>query len=137
MIKINTDNESDVNFASSMTPMIDVILVLVVFMMLLINAPIFSMDLDLPNIDEKSENSSITATSVSIGIKANSDNWFLNDKELNDLQELEVALIQQKQTDKALEIMIQSDKKVPMEKMVALFAILQKLKINVNHLALK
>ncbi|WP_432468706.1 ExbD/TolR family protein [Agarivorans sp. Z349TD_8] len=137
MIDLEDDDNSN-TLQDAMTPMIDVIFVIIAFMMLMINVPLITMEVDLP---KAIENPKITHTGknvVTIGVFENDDSWLINDSKVNSMEALKARLKEQKQQyPDQLSVVIHSDKQVPMARVVALFGALQELELNVSHLALQ
>ena len=136
MIELEQD-DSSISLQDAMTPMIDVIFVLVAFMMLMINVPLFTMDVELPKAVEKPQMAKLDKNVVTIGMLIDDNAWQVNDEKVNSIDELKASLTKHKsQFGSNLSIVINSDKKVPMERVVALFSTLQALELNASHLAL-
>lgn len=129
--------DSSISLQDAMTPMIDVIFVLIAFMMLMINVPLFTMDVELPKAVEKPQLAKLDKHVITIGMSITDEVWRMDEQEINSIDELKTALGHKKtELGDNLSIVIQSDKKVPMERIVSLFAALQALELNVSHLAL-
>lgn len=121
-----------------MTPMIDVIFVLLAFMMLMINTPLFTMEVDLPQTIKTPASKALNNHVVNIAILPKNNLWYLEGEALKDEQTLIARLTEIKaKHGKQLSIVVSSDKQVHVERMVKLFSLLQKLDLNVTHLALK
>ena len=132
------DEESETSLQDAMTPMIDVIFVLIAFMMLMINAPLLTMEVNLPKTVETPKTASLHQQVVTITVPADVKQWFINDEPATSNDELKAMLAAKKQEYGAeLSVVVDSDKQVEMERIVQLFATLQKLELNVTHLALK
>lgn len=132
------DEESETSLQDAMTPMIDVIFVLIAFMMLMINAPLLTMEVNLPKTVETPKTASLHQQVVTITVPADVKQWFINDEPATSNDELKAMLAAKKQEYGAeLSVVVHSDKQVEMERIVQLFATLQKLELNVTHLALK
>lgn len=132
------DEESETSLQDAMTPMIDVIFVLIAFMMLMINAPLLTMEVNLPKTVETPKTASLHQQVVTITVQADVKQWFINDQPATSNDELKAMLAAKKQEYGAeLSVVVHSDKQVEMERIVQLFATLQKLELNVTHLALK
>ncbi|CAH0528914.1 ExbD/TolR family protein [Vibrio hippocampi] len=133
-----SEPESGTSLQDAMTPMIDVIFVLIAFMMLMINVPLMTMEVDLPKAMEKVQTAAVKKQVVSIAVQPNSEQWIVNNETVDSLEQLKSYLQTEKQQHgDQLSIVIHSDKQVVMERVVKLFATLQALELNVTHLALK
>lgn len=137
MIELDDEGQG-VALQDIMTPMIDVIFVLIAFMMLMINVPLQVMEVDLPSANESTSLSAGNKHLAILAVKSEGPAWRLNDQEIdsNDslYEQLEVLKIAH---GEQLEVVVQSDREAPMERVVALFSILQKLDLEVANLALQ
>ncbi|MDH5903095.1 biopolymer transporter ExbD [Vibrio splendidus] len=132
------DEEASSSLQDAMTPMIDVIFVIIAFMMLMINAPLLTMEVELPKAVEKPVVTNVQKNVVSIGVVNGDDAWLVNNTRVLSMDLLKESLIKQKlMYPDQLSVVIHSDKQVPMERVVALFGTLQELELNVSHLALQ
>ena len=133
-----SEEEQSLSFGDVMTPMIDVIFVLLAFMMLMINSPLLTMKVDLPKTTVAPVAKKITKHVVSIGLLVDSKGWVIGEQELADNDALLAHLKKLKiENNNELSVVINSDKNAPVERMVELFSLLQSLGLNVTHLALK
>lgn len=133
-----TEEENNSSLQDAMTPMIDVIFVLIAFMMLMINVPLLTMEVELPKVAETPQSSNVQKHVVTIGVLENADEWLVNESKVSSLEALKEQLQAEKmQYPEQLSVVIHSDRKVAMERVVALFSTLQALELNVSHLALQ
>ncbi|MBR9872737.1 MAG: biopolymer transporter ExbD [Vibrionaceae bacterium] len=133
-----TEEENSSSFQDAMTPMIDVIFVLIAFMMLMINVPLLTMEVELPKVAEAPQVSNVQKHVITIGVLDSVDGWLVNENEVSSLEGLKEQLQAEKmQHPEQLSVIIHSDRKVAMERVVALFSTLQALELNVSHLALQ
>jgi biopolymer transport protein ExbD len=132
------DEEVSSSLQDAMTPMIDVIFVIIAFMMLMINVPLLTMEVELPKAVEKPTVANVQKNVVSIGVVDGDEAWLVNETRVLSMKALKDELTEQKLLyPNQLSVVIHSDKKVPMERVVALFGALQELELNVSHLALQ
>lgn len=137
MIELENEEKTS-SIQDAMMPMIDVIFVIIAFMMLMINVPLMTMEVELPKAVEKTAVTHGQKNLVSIGVIAGDESWQINHTQVPSLDALKESLIEQKnQYPESLSVVIHSDKQVPMERIVALFSVLQALELNVSHLALQ
>ncbi len=133
-----TEEENSSSLHDAMTPMIDVIFVLIAFMMLMINVPLLTMEVELPKVAETPRSTNVQKHVVTIGVLDIADEWLVNDSKVSSLEALKEQLQAEKmQYPEQLSVVIHSDRKVAMERVVALFSTLQALELNVSHLALQ
>lgn len=127
----NTENKTN----ESMTPMIDVIFTLIAFMMLMINSPLLTMKVSLPEAQKDAEIAVVDIQKVTVSILPTSDQWQLNKGKILDQAMLTDALaLLQKESDK-LRVLLVIDKDVPVQRMITTIAILNTLKITGSQVA--
>jgi len=127
----NTENKTN----ESMTPMIDVIFTLIAFMMLMINSPLLTMKVSLPEAQKDAEIAVVDIQKVTVSILPTSDQWQLNKGKTLDQAMLTDALaLLQKESDK-LRVLLVIDKDVPVQRMITTIAILNTLKITGSQVA--
>ncbi|SJL83924.1 ExbD/TolR family protein [Vibrio palustris] len=137
MIDINELEDDEPTTNDGMTAMIDVIFVLIAFMMLMINVPMTSMKVDLPKASEQPAVHTVEHTVINIALLVDDDHWYLDGQPLADRN----TLIQQLRTKKdaqptGLSVVVHSDRKVPMERIVRLFSAIKSVGLDVTHIAL-
>lgn len=76
----------------TMTPMIDVILSLLAFMMLMINSPMLSMDVNLPEINDPEIHSPSNERMINLEILKESQQWRIDGKTINSATQLKMQL---------------------------------------------
>ncbi len=135
MIDISEEDKG-YSLQDAMTPMIDVIFVLIAFMMLMINVPLMTMEVNLPQSAEKPREAHVEQKVIHIAMQLDNEDWFVDMLPLSDIETLTETLRAEKSANEALSVVVHSDKKVPMERLVKLFSVLQSLELNVTHLAL-
>lgn len=64
----------------TMTPMIDVILSLIAFMMLMINAPLLTMDVNLPEVEQQEYQSHVSTEILNLTILEHDSHWRVNEE---------------------------------------------------------
>ena len=131
--------ERNVSVQDAMTPMIDVIFSLIAFMMLMINAPMLNMKVELPETEpEVASAAPMEKEIITITIDPTIKGWLLNEEKLHSDEQLKakLAALSAEHGDQ-FSIVVNSDKQAPVQTMVNLFAILQSMKLEVAHLALE
>ena len=137
MIDFSEEDQS-LSFGDVMTPMIDVIFVLLAFMMLMINSPLLTMQVDLPKTTIEPVAKKLTKHIVTIGVLVDSKGWHVGGEALADNEALLTRLAKLKaENNNELSVVINSDKNAPVERMIELFSLLQSVELNVTNIALK
>ena len=138
MIKPEIDsNDLDIDTASAMTPMIDVIFTLIAFMMLMINAPLLSIELDLPEAKE----SKIVVTSESINIAVaifqETGKWQIGEGEFVSEEALKVQLEQLNTSiEGGVNVVLTIDKSTHVQRLIDTISILNELNITGTQIAI-
>ncbi|WPC75151.1 ExbD/TolR family protein [Vibrio porteresiae] len=132
----NSALEEEQGASEPLTAMIDVIFTLIAFMMLMINTPLASMEVSLPSTDATAQTITVKKESVTLSIINQDDNWYIDQQPMNS-ETLVDTLKQRKLAHPDLQVIVNSDKQVPMERMVQLFTLLQSVPLDVTQLALK
>ncbi len=135
---IELDEQTQPNaFQDAMTPMIDVIFVLIAFMMLMINIPRLTMEVQLPKTSTTQVSSQVKKQVVTLALKPDDAKWYMDKQSYSSKPAFVAALTALKQQyGEEMSVVIHSDQSVPMQRAVELFSILQGLDLNVTHLAL-
>lgn len=138
MIQFEEESGQDAISTETMTPMIDVILSLIAFMMLMINAPMLTMDVELPEINQAQTQSVSEEKVVNLEILAEKQQWRI-DGELITSQaalkaQLQTVVIDAKQQ---VATVLTVDQNSPAQRMIETLDILQRLGINNAHIALQ
>ncbi|WP_165313537.1 ExbD/TolR family protein [Vibrio ziniensis] len=138
MIQIEQSDSFEGPTTDSMTPMIDVILSLIAFMMLMINAPLLTMDVDLPNV-ERSEYSAPSESKVlNLSILEQPNQWNIDGKKISSRDELEEALKEHVLSVETPPVTLLSiDEKSSAQRMIDTLDILNRLGIKDTQIALE
>lgn len=127
--------QTDTSVSDSMTPMIDVIFSLIAFMMLMINAPLLTMEMSLPEAQKDAEMTVVDMKNVTIVILPSNNQWKIEQGNILNQDALTGALSRlQKKNDK-LQVLLTIEKDVPVQRMITTIAILNKLKITGSQVA--
>ena len=125
MIQFEEETTQDAIGAETMTPMIDVILSLIAFMMLMINAPMLTMEVDLPDIDQPQIESISEEKSINLQILAESEQWRIDDELVKTEKQLKLQLTSLViDAKKPVATILTIDKKVPAQRMIETLDIL-------------
>ncbi|WP_413283698.1 ExbD/TolR family protein [Vibrio sp. MA40-2] len=137
MIRPECDDDIETDSNSSMTPMIDVIFTLIAFMMLMINAPLLSMDLDLPDAKKTEIVVSTEAKSVAIAVLQEENQWKLGEGNTLSGDELKLRLNELKiENENGIKVVLTTDKTTYVQRMVDTISILNELEIEGSQIAI-
>ena len=126
-----TENKTN----DSMTPMIDVIFTLIAFMMLMINTPLLTMEISLPETKKEANITIVDIKNITVLILPTSDQWQLDRGEILDQAMLTDALSRLQKDNDKIQVLLTIDKDVPVQRMITTIAILNTLKITGSQVA--
>ncbi len=137
MIKPNLEDDLVSEESGSMTSMIDVIFTLIAFMMLMINAPLLTMDMDLPDAKKTSIVKAVEKESVTLAVLQQENQWRLDDGSIVDSQTIKQQLSDLNQAnDGQLHVLITTDRTTYVQRMVDTISILNELNIQDSQIAI-
>ena len=137
MIQFEEETTQDTIGAETMTPMIDVILSLIAFMMLMINAPMLTMEVELPDIDQPQVESIAEEKSINLQILAENQQWRIDHELVKTEKQLKLQLTSLViDAKKPVATILTIDKKVPAQRMIETLDILNRLNIKNINIAL-
>ena len=119
---IGIDTEDQVRV--DMTAMIDVIFTVIAFMMIVINVPIHTLNVDVPESD--AAQSSDARTPAVLHVLADDKLWRVDDGDpLDRASILEALRARQDAREDALPVLVSIDEQAPVQRMVETFSMLQ------------
>ena len=138
MIKPEIDsNDLDIDTASAMTPMIDVIFTLIAFMMLMINAPLLSIELDLPEAKEPKVMAIKEVKSINLAVFQETGKWQIGEREFLSEKTLKMQLEQlNTNTEGGVNIILTIDKNTHVQRLIDTISILNELNITGTQIAI-
>lgn len=138
MIRIDENDGLEPIAADSMTPMIDVILSLIAFMMLMINAPLLMMEVDLPDVREQEYNTTAEGRLINLEILNAAEQWRLDGELILSTATLEAEL-QRQVIESEIEVLtvITIDQASAAQRMIDTLDVLNRLGIENAEIALE
>ncbi len=134
MIRAPVDKD-ETKMSDAMTPMIDVIFSLIAFMMLMINAPLLTMEMSLPEAKKEAGLTVADSKNVTIVILHKDDQWQVGQGTTLNQNSLIDELSRLKQKNDKLQVLLTVEKDVPVQRMITTIAILNKLEITGSQVA--
>jgi len=134
MIELEYDDALDTPKPDTMTPMIDVIFTLIAFMMLMINAPLLSMKMDLPEAKKEQVEGYLQEQIVTLTILPK--HWQLDNGPILKRKDLMEQLISLQQETPELKVTLTTDKHTEVQRMIDAIALLNELQIEAAQVAL-
>ncbi|WP_045394573.1 ExbD/TolR family protein [Vibrio rotiferianus] len=131
MIKAPQDNNSH-GLAPDLTPLLDIIFIVMVFLMLTAAVKLDSLDVNLPSTDSQAV-AEVDKQSITVNILKEEPHWAINGKAYIDWENFTMALLEEsKSTDKP--IVIGAEKTADIQSLVKLLGFLQENGIQATQL---
>lgn len=131
MIKAPQDNSSH-GLTPDLTPLLDIIFIVMVFLMLTAAVKLDSLDVNLPSTDSQAV-AEIDKQSITVNILKDEPHWAINGKSYIDWENFTIALLEEsKSTDKP--IVIGAEKTADIQSLVELLGFLQENGIQATQL---
>ena len=111
------------NLAPDLTPILDILFILIVFFMLTTGTVFQSLELKLPSAVDK-ELSEVNE-SASIMIEIVKDSYVMNGKKIRDMEQLKQQITTAVQSKPEHELMIAGDRNIPIERLLKVLTYLQ------------
>ena len=119
-----------------LTPLIDVMFMLIIFLILTMNVALKSFNIDLAE-DKDNLVQDQAVASLDLVIFNNADDWSLDGVKFSSFEELKLELQKRAVNDDDIKINILSDKSVPVEKLVRLLIFTNDQKIDSSNIIVK
>lgn len=123
MIKLTTENSSD-SFQPDLTPLLDIIFIVMVFLLLTATVKLQSLEVSLPTADTSSV-SDVDSKSLTVNILQKAPYWGLDGRSYSSWESFTQALLVQVKEKPEFQVVIASDKSAEIQHMVKLLAFLQ------------
>ncbi len=128
---------SSTDFKPDLTPLLDLIFIVMVFLLLTANISIKTMQLDIPTTDQTEVLSEPDNQVIAVNILEIAPYWAINQTTYPTWTEFSNALIKTKNQFPKRAVVIGSDKSVPVEKMLQLLAFMQQNKIDATSIMME
>lgn len=130
MINIEHDNSNGFT-GIDMTAMIDVVFTIIAFMMIMINVPLASLEIDLPIVEETSVVQQDNSQKLVLKVVAQTPSWTIDNGVVLGKAELAEKLQARKSSSqKKLLVIVAIDKETPVQRMIDTLDILKQAKIS-------
>ena len=122
---IKTPNSSRTqSLTPDLTPLLDIIFIVMVFLLLTASVKLESLEVDLPSSDVKNV-SEVHKDSISVNILDHEPYWAINGKEYIDWENFKITLLEETGSKDKKPIIIGADKAANVENLVKLLSFLQ------------
>lgn len=124
--------------AFELTPLIDIIFIVVVFLLLTANSQLFSVKVDIPSSDSTAPSASISAQTMTLSLRAEAPFWAMNEQRFNDWQQFKPALLAAiKTSNPGRQFNIATDKHAAVEPLIKLLSLLNEQGITNTHILME
>ncbi|WP_028862758.1 ExbD/TolR family protein [Psychromonas aquimarina] len=135
MIRITSSLTED-EIKPDLTPLLDIIFIVMVFLLLTASIKLQSLEVQLPTSDVQAD-TALSDNSVSINILSQQPYWAVQGKSFADWPDFTSALLKAVKDKKQPDIVIASDKTAHIQHMVKLFAFLQENNIQATQILIE
>ncbi|MDN3680770.1 biopolymer transporter ExbD [Vibrio tapetis subsp. quintayensis] len=136
MIRSNSQSTSS-DFKPDLTPLLDIIFIVMVFLLLTANINVKTMQLDIPTTDQTQVLTEPDTQVIAVNILESAPNWAIDQTTYSTWAGFSDALVETKKKFPKREVVIGSDKSVPVEKMLQLLAFMQQNKIDATSIMME
>lgn len=119
------------------TPLLDIIFIVLVFLMLTANIPLQSLEVDLPKTDSEALNSVQDNKAMTINLLAGDPAWALQGEKYADWEAFKPVLLERLPALKEAELVLASDREVTVDNMMKLLAFLQEHEIQATQILME
>lgn len=125
-------------FKPDLTPMIDIIFIVMVFLLLTANVSVQTLNVDIPKTEETNQLTSPDKPVISIGIlHSEEQKWALDGEKFNDWNTFTSALLKTRNRFPDKPLVIAADKKANVESLLNLFSFMQKHQIPATNIVME
>ncbi len=125
-------------FKPDLTPMIDIIFIVMVFLLLTANVSVQTLNVDIPKMEDASQLTSPDKPVISIGILHSEDQkWALDGEKFSDWNTFTSELLKVRDSFPNKPFVIAADKKSDVESMLNLFLFMQKHQISATNIVME
>lgn len=133
MIQSRSDT-ARISLTPDLTPLLDIIFIVMVFLLLTANITVKTLTLDIPTTDQSEVLQSQHRQVLALSLLAEGSSWAIEETRYHDWSSFSDALLVQHQQFPARPVVIASDKSVAVERMLKLLAFMQKNNITATNI---
>ncbi|KKD61571.1 biopolymer transporter ExbD [Grimontia sp. AD028] len=136
MIRSQPESEST-SFTPDLTPLLDIIFIVMVFLLLTANIQIKTMDIAIPQTNDSEVLESPNREVIAINVLSGSPSWALQGEPLNDWESFTAQLLEAIQQAPDKPVVIAADKQANVESMLKVLAFMQNNNINATNIVME
>ncbi|MCL1137800.1 ExbD/TolR family protein [Shewanella pneumatophori] len=125
MISAGND-ESSQSFGLDLTPLIDIIFIVLVFLLLTANTQLLSLPVDVPTEADSNLSAVSQEKHIAINVLVNEPHWALDGQSYADFAAFEAAFAKSFKANPKAKVIIAADKTAPVQPLMTLLAALQR-----------
>ncbi|WP_067515419.1 ExbD/TolR family protein [Endozoicomonas ascidiicola] len=130
MIQISDIDETSASLSmADLTPLLDVVFIVMVFLLFTANVQTLSLPVDLPQATQQEASVTSVPKTVTVSILAEGEPWALEDQKFSDWEVFATALLTKVQQEPDTTVLIAGDKDAPLGNLVELMMFLSQHKI--------
>ena len=125
MIRINNDDETGASLSmADLTPLIDVVFIVLVFLMFTANVQTLSLPVNLPQATAKEATITSAPKTITVSILQEGEPWALEEERFNNWETFSNVLLNKVKSEPDTTVLIAGDKKAPLGNLVKLMMFL-------------
>ncbi|WP_299493094.1 biopolymer transporter ExbD [uncultured Shewanella sp.] len=123
--------------ALDLTPLIDIIFIVLVFLLLTANVPLLSLQVDIPAAANADLTPVVMEKQIAINVMPSSPQWAINGKDYDHWSEFEAAFNTEFASQPNANLIIAADKSAPIEPLMQLLNLLQQHEISQTQILME
>ncbi|MDG3087609.1 biopolymer transporter ExbD [Vibrio hannami] len=132
-----TPHTSASSVIPDLTPLLDLVFIVMVFLLLTTNISVHTMDINIPQTEDGDVLSSPEKAVISVAILADKPRWAIDGDSFNNWEAFSSNLIQRVKANPKKTLVIAADKKADVESMLKLLAFLQSNNISATNIIME
>jgi biopolymer transport protein ExbD len=120
---------AQVNVGIDLTPLIDIIFIVLVFLLLTANSQLLTLPVDVPTETDSTLTGLSQKQHISINILTDAPHWALDAKQFDNFDQFEAAFIQVLDASPDINVVVAADKNAPVQPLMTVLALLQRQQI--------
>ena len=125
MIRVAQADEPQGSLLPDLTPLLDVIFIVLVFLMFSANTVPMALPVDLPKAGAEQAEAVDKPKTVAVNLLNSGEPWAIDSVRYEQWDQFSDALLARREADPELSVVVAGDRDVPMEKLVQLLGFLQ------------
>lgn len=137
MISPNKSINASIEGGIDVTPLIDIIFILLVFLMLTANTQLFALPVDVPDDGQNQAKTLDNTHNISLNILPSAPHWAIDGKTYADFAQFKRDFIDQYKKNNKAQVIIAADKQAQVQPLMQLLAMLREQKISQTQILME